>query len=306
DDKVAAMLDAFFDPAHKDHKHARSFKTCYREATGDDRCTGLVRDCDSTLMREALGTASWAEVLGDAITRRMVADYNILGVFDVWRRMATVTGPGDFRVQERTRIGGYGDLPTVAEGADYTALTSPGDEKATYAVAKRGGLETVTLEMITNDDVGAVRRIPTNMARGAKRTLGKFVLDTVRNNAVIYDGKALGHVDHGNLGAAALGGASLRVARLAMLKQAELGSNEPLGIGPQTLWVPPDLEDAAVDLFRRNTENDKTFQQSLALDVVPVWYWTDANDWAVTADPLNIPLMEVGFLHGEEEPALFV
>ena len=41
-------------------------------------------------------------------------------------------------------------------------------------------------------------------------------------------------------------------------------------------------------------------------NIVPVWYWTDANDWVATADPNEVPLIEVGFLDGEEEPALFV
>jgi len=306
DEKVSSMLDAFFDPSHKDHKHARSFKTCYREATGDSNITGMTRDCDQVVLREALGASSWAEVLGDAITRRLIADYRDNGAYDVWRRMATLAAPSDFRVQERTRIGGYGTLPAVAEGADYVALTSPGDEMASYAVGKRGGLETVTLEMIANDDVSAIRQIPVKLSRAAKRTLGRFVLDTVRTNAPVYDGKALAHVDHGNLGTSALASASLAAGRLAMLKQSEAGSDEPLAIGPRTLWVPPDLENTAVDLFRRNTENDKTFLQELSLDVVPVWYWTDPNDWAMTADPLDIPLIEVGFLNGEEEPALFV
>lgn len=306
DEKVSSMLDAFFDPKHKDHKHARSFKTCYREATGDSNITGMTRDCDQVVLREALGSSSWAEVLGDAITRRLIADYRDSGAYDVWRRMATLAAPSDFRVQERTRIGGYGALPTVAEGADYAALTSPGDEMASYAVGKRGGLETVTLEMIANDDVSAIRQIPVKLSRAAKRTLGRFVLDAVRTNAPIYDGKALAHVDHGNLGTSALASASLAAGRLAMLKQSEAGSNEPLAIGPSTLWVPPDLQEAATDLFRRNTENDKTFLQDLSLDVVPVWYWTDPNDWAMTADPFDIPLIEVGFLNGEEEPALFV
>jgi hypothetical protein len=40
--------------------------------------------------------------------------------------------------------------------------------------------------------------------------------------------------------------------------------------------------------------------------VVPVWYWTDANDWALSADKNDIPSIEIGFLDGNEEPELFV
>lgn len=306
-DKVNGMFDAFFDPSHKDHRHARSFKECYAAVTGDTRVTGRLSDANETLMREALDSASFSDVLGNAMNRRMIADYNSPTSYDVYKALtSTPVQINDFRTQERARFGGYGDLPAVAEGGDYAALDSPTDEKASYAVSKRGGIETITLEMIKNDDVGAIRQIPTKMGRAAKRTLSKFVLDFLRTNPVIYDGVTLFHASHNNLGAAALGSASLAAARLAMLKQQEAGSDEPLGIGPRYLWVPPELEETAVDLFRRNTENDKTFQQSLSLEVMPVWYWTDVNDWSTTADPADIPFIELGFLDGNEEPELFV
>ncbi len=25
------------------------------------------------------------------------------------------------------------------------------------------------------------------------------------------------------------------------------------------------------------------------MNIIPVWYWTDANDWCTAADPLDIP-----------------
>ena len=160
--------------------------------------------------------------------------------------------------------------------------------------------------MIKNDDVGAIQQIPIKLSRSSQRTLGKFVLDIFVDNDTIYDSIALFHASHGNLGSTALSGTTMAAGRLAMLKQTEAGSSDRLGIGPRDLLVPADLEETGVDLFRRNTENDKTFTQSLALDVIPVWYWTDANDWVLSADPDDIPGIEIGFLDGEEEPALFV
>lgn len=311
--RIAGMLDAFFDPAHAEHRNTHSFREAYVEITGDRRVSGRVEDCDRGRMaeslgvlREALDSTSFASALGSAMNRRMVADYRSESTYGAWRQIAQTVPVMDFRTQERVRVGGYGDIPGVAESAAYLALTSPDDEKASYAVTKRGGIETVTLEMVRNDDVGVVRRIPVAMSRAAQRTLAKFVFDFLRSNAAIYDAKALFHADHGNLGAAALSAASLAAGRLAMLKQAERDSNVPLGIGPRHLLVPVDLEEAAVDLFRRNTNQDKTFAQSLALNVIPVWYWADTTDWCLAADPADIPTIEVGFLDGREEPELFV
>ena len=83
--RINGMLDAFFDPAHADHRNTQSFRECYIEITGDRRVSGRLADCDITRMRESLGTnfreavmdsTSFAVALGDSITRRMIADYN--------------------------------------------------------------------------------------------------------------------------------------------------------------------------------------------------------------------------------------
>lgn len=307
--KIGEMLDKFF---ARDGVH--SFKECYVEITGDRHITGSLRDCDVSRMRESLGdrfvealsSSSWANVLGDSVTRRMLADYASLTDLQAWRRIADVVPVTDFRTQERNRIGGYGNLPGVNQAAGYTALTSPSDEKATYALTKRGGTESITLEMIANDDVGAIRRIPTELALAAANTLYEFVLDFIRTNGLIYDGVALAAAGHNNLGAAALDATSFAAARLAMLKQTRAGSLKRLNLTPRTILVPPELQSTAYDLFIRNQNNDKTFIQTVNPEVIAVPYWTDANDWAVVADPRQIPTIEVGFLNGREEPELFV
>lgn len=311
--KIAGMLDAFFDRTHKDHRATQSFKECYIEMTGDTRVTGRLEHCDRRrlaesvgALRESLDTSAWTDVVGSSLRRTLIRDYQRPNQYDVWRRIANVVPVSDFRTNERTRFGGYGDLPAVAEGSPYLALTSPTDEKATYAVSKKGGTEDITLEMIRNDDVAAIRQIPGKLSGSAKRTLAKFVLDFIRTNPTIYDSVAFFHNTHANLGANALDATYLAAARLRMLKQAEADSADRLGIGPKSLIVPVDLEQTAVDLFSRNTNNDKSFVNNLSLEVLPVWYWTDTNDWAIGADPMELPGIEVGFLDGNEEPELFV
>lgn len=308
--KIDAMLDNFF--AGQEGVH--SFKECYIEITGDRRVTGDLRDCDVSRMRESLGarflesltSASWANTLGDSMTRRMLAEYAQLTDLQAWRRIATAVPVNDFRTQERTRIGGYGNLPGVNQGAAYGALSSPTDEKASYAVTKRGGTEDVTLEMVRNDDVGAIRRIPGELSLAAANTLYEFVFDFIRTNPTIYDTVALFHATHNNLGTAALDATSFAAARLAMISQTRAGSGKKLASGPATVLVPFELQEAAFNLFVRNQNLDKTFVQTINPEVIAVPYWTDANDWACVADPRRIPTIEIGFLDGREEPELFV
>lgn len=310
-DKVGKMLDDFFDRS----KPGFSFREAYIEITGDRLVTGLTQNCDMQRMREAVGEARFAEaisaatfgnVLGDSITRAMIREYGALESYGDWRWLADVVPVSDFRTQERTRVGGYGNLPIVAENGPYNPLASPGDEKATYALAKRGGTETISLEAIADDDVGVIRRIPLAMATSAGRTLYEFVYDFLATNALVYDGLALFVAGHNNIGTAALDATSFAAARLAIKKQTELSSNKRLGLTLRHLAVPAELEEKAFDLFVRNTNNDETFVQSRKPRVHVVDYWTDTNNWFATADNAQVPLIEIGFYGGKEDPEIFI
>lgn len=314
--QIRDMLEAFFDVKHKNHRSVQSFKECYIEITGDRAVTGRLENCNRVRLAESLGaafregldTAAFSNVLGSTLNRRLVAEYGNITQFDGYRAITGEPVPlTDFRTNERVRYGGFGDLPIVAESGAYLDPDAPTDEKASYAAKKRGRTVSVTLEMVKNDDVGAIRRIPVRVGRSAKRTLAKFVFDFVVNNAATtYDGVNWFHANHGNLGAAALDATSLAARRLAMLKQTEKDSGDRLNLNPATLCVPLDLQEAAVNLFNRNTNLDKTFVNAMSLNIVPVWYWTDANDWALFADPMDSQVFELGFLDGQQEPQLFV
>lgn len=299
--QVADMLDAFFDPKHKHHRDVRSFRECYKEITGDIYVTG---DVNRARLTESVGTDTFADALGSAITRRMQADYREGTNWDAWRQVCTVTPVNDFRTQERTAIGGFGNLPTVAERGAYTALTDPSDDKATYAVVKRGGLVEVTFEAVKNDDVGAIRRLPVAVSRAAKRTLYAFVYNFFSSNPLIYDGVALYAAGHNNLFATAFSAAQYAAHRLAMMKQTGRDTGNRIGIPPRMLLGPVDLEEAMRDAFVRGTNNDPTFTQSQNPIIIPVITWTDANDWVTLADPMDHPVLEIGFLDGQEEPTL--
>lgn len=298
---VSERLDAFFDEGHKDHRQALSFKEAYVDLTGDAKVSGRIEN-----FTEALTSTSFSNVLGDAITRRLVKEYNNKTQLDAWRKFASIVPVSDFREQKRVRMGGYGDLAAVSEAAAYADVTSPTDDVAKYSASKRSGLEKITLEMIKNDDVGAIRQIPVKLARAAKRTLSKFAFNLIVSNPTLGDSKTLFHADHGNLGSDALSAASFTARRLAMMKQKEAGSNEVLSIPPAYLLVPPELEETAYNLFVRNTNNDPQYVQTVKPEIIPIWYATDADDWYLAADPADITGIEIGFLDGNEEPELFV
>lgn len=302
-DNRVKMLDDFFDGKVK------SFRSAYVNLTGDEGVTGNKKNFSR--LTASLDSTSFSSILGDSITRKMVKEYNQSAYNKDWKKIAYVTSVSDFRTNRRDRMGGYGNLPTVSQGAAYTALTSPTDEEAAYTVAKRGGTEDVTLEMIKNDDMGSVKRIPMKLAMSAVRTLSEFVWDFLEDNPTIYDSTALFTSGHGNLGSNALDATYLAARRRAMLKQTELGSSKRLGIPAKYLIVPVDLDKTAYDLIAtaRSSDFDPTtpdFTRTLQMEMIVVPHWTDTNNWFLAASSSDIVGLEVSFLDGKEEPELYV
>jgi hypothetical protein len=315
--KVDEALDAFFDPT----KTPTSFKELYIGITGDTKVTGRVTEATRlSEIVESLSSTTFGEILGDSITRRMLAAYTAFQDLQNWRNTIATTVPlSDFRQQRRTRMGGYSNLPIVGERAPYPALTSPTDEEATYVPAKRGGIESVSIEMIKNDDVGVIRRIPGALANAAAFTLHEFVWGFLENNNTVYDAVALAAVGHGNnIITTALTSSNITTARLRMKQQTEMGSGRRVPIKAKYLIVPSELEDLAFQLTQANVMLPDSGLAAQAASGAPnpirrysltpltVDYWTDANNWWVAASVDQLPMIEVGFMDGREEPELWV
>lgn len=265
---------------------------------------------------ESVDTTTWGYALGDSITRRMVALYSQPSL-QTWRQIvSSVFSVTDFRTQRIQRVGGYGTLPTVAQGAPYQPLTSPGNEEVTYALAKKGGTEDLTLETIANDDLRVIQQLPQKLGLAAAQTLYRFVWDFLDTNPNIYDATALFAAGHNNTATNALSGANLSAARKAMRKQTAYGdTSNVLSAVPKYLVVVSDLEELAHQLCTSAVaiptgapvgaaSNTPNLHQGLTPIVVD--YWTSTTKWITIADPALTPTMEVGFYQGREDPELFV
>ncbi|GGF07012.1 hypothetical protein [Pseudoalteromonas gelatinilytica] len=296
------LLTALFDPANKD---VVSLKEAYIDLTGDKHCTGRLSDCSRTRMVEALDSDSLPNVLADVVNRRVVEVYGSLEKYQLWRKVFRVATATDFKDQNVTEWGGYGDLQEVLESGAYPELAKPTDSNAKYRVSKKGGLATITMEMIKNDDRNIITQIPNKLARAAARTLSKFAWDFYLNNRNAPDGKALFHADHNNLFSNALSQEELMVHWRAIMNQQELDTGEMLEIEPAYLLCSLGNVDTAFDLFQRMQNNDKGFAQQLNLEILRVPGATDPNDWGLMTDPSELANFEMGFLDGMENPEIF-
>lgn len=329
-DKKVKALDAFFTGDFTNGY--RSFKSAYLDITGYKPTFLGSEDLNRRIIRESFGsgydseyerttesadTSTWAQLLGDSVTRRVVAEYG-LPQLQTWRQIVSDIQPvEDFRTQRVGRMGGYGVLPAVLQGQPYQPLTTPPDEEATYAPTKRGGTEDLTLETIANDDRRVISKIPIRLGRAAAQTLYRFVWDMlVTPVTCTYDSTALFHSNHGNTDTSSgLSQTTLGVGRQKMRDQTAYGdTSEVLGFGPKFLAVPNELEELAFQLTRSavavpataaGPSDTPNINAAQGLDFILVPYLTDANDWFLIADPNVCPTIEIGFYLGRQEPEIF-
>ncbi len=139
-----------------------SIREAYVQITGDAEVRGAMNP-ELSLVREAneVTTSVLNHALANAISKRLVQDYGAQP--QDWKKFCVIRSIRDYKPQYRVLLHDFAALGTVNENAAYTNLAWD-DTRETYTPAKRGNLVVVTREAILNDDLEAIRRIPTKLA----------------------------------------------------------------------------------------------------------------------------------------------
>jgi hypothetical protein len=162
-----------------------------------------------------------------------------------------------------------------------------------------------------NDDLFAIKQIPTKLAVAAAYTLAEFVYSFLSSNPTIFDGNALftSGAPHNNLGSAALSTASMQSGVTAMREQTNFAGKR-LGLRPSFLIVPPELEFVAMVVTKSagvpgSVNNDINPMLGYVTPIVSPQL-TNTSQWFFAADPKVIDTIEIGFVSGQVNPALFI
>lgn len=274
-------------------------------------------------LQEAMTTSDFPSLFADVLDRQMLANYREFPVN--YRSFVKVSTVPDFRTVKRFALdGGEGQLSQVPEKTEYPAAAVD-DKVDTFAVAKYGRRFHLSWEAIVNDgDLDAFRDLPARLARGARRTEQKFVtglyVDTNGPHASLYTAP-FGNIVTGN---PVLSLAGLQTAMGVLAAQRDT-DGEPIFIDSVVLVVPPSLEITANNIMNAlqveivesgGTANQKLIAtnwmrgrvQVVVDPYIPIVAATaDGNtSWYLFANPSDgRPALEVAFLRGHEEPALF-
>lgn len=305
---------------------------------GDNPCRGmklldLARDClqragenvtglyGTELATRAIAhsTSDFTVILENTMHKMLLEGFNIAS--DTWRAFCATGDLSDFRPHNRYLTGSFSDLREKNENGEFEDGTLDDARKETIQAKTMGRILGVSREMIVNDDMGVFTGASRQMGRAAARTLENDVYALLALNSgfgpTMSDGNTLFHADHGNVSTGAPSvesfAAAINILRSQTLPNAESEAveyldpqNPPVFLGP--LGLAQDAKVINEAQYDPDTSN-KLQKPNKARGLVSMAVGTprlSGTPWFLFSDPNEIPVLEVGFLDGVQEPQLMM
>ncbi len=246
-------------------------------------------------------TSDFPFILADVMGKTLRRSYDEAPqTFQTWARRAVLP---DFREVKRLQLGEAPELLEVPEGAEYTHGTI-GESREVYSLATYGRTFAITRQTLINDDLDAFARLPMLYGRRARDMESDMVYAHFLANPVMGDGVAMFHANHANVGAGAIGIASVGAGRRAMRRQTGL-NGQRINVHANLLLVPTSLETVADQFVSTNLSaaqvNDiNVFAGKLGHVAEPRLDDVSEDEWYLAADPNAADTLEYGYLEGEE------
>ena len=341
-DKLQAAVDDLFDAPREtglqslEVPRLTGIRELYLSLTGDHDLHGGYHPDRVHLAT----TADFTGLVKNALNKIVSHTWEMLGRagYDWWKYISAQEHFTSLQSITGTLIGTVGDLPVVAEGAEYTELMV-GDSPETADFVKYGGYIPLTLELIDRDETRKLKAYARELGSAGLRKISSLVAAIFTANAGVGPTMAdTGALFNATAVTTAGGHANLRTTALSITEWDQVCSavyNQPMlvknaagyygagpkmAINPKFCLVPRALQNTAWQMLKGEfvREADYVYDNVLKGSAVPVTVpeWTDAADWAAVCDPAVAPAIFVGerfgilpeiYVAGDElSPAVFM
>lgn len=254
--------------------------------------------------RALMGTSDFAIALGNTVGRTLRNGYEQAPrTFTAWARQGRLA---DFRPASRVQVSGAVGLEKVNEAGEFKRghLNDAGEQIQLETYGKVIG---ITRQVIINDDLDVLGRIPQMFGAAAAAMESKLVYAVLTGNPKMSDNVALFHASHANLAGAGavLSVTSLTEARKAMRLQKDPSSDEPLNLVPAHLIVPAALETVAYqftasEFLAAKSSDVNPFASGLHVIVEPRLDTNSDKAWYLAAATGLVDTVEYAYLDGAE------
>lgn len=249
------------------------------------------------------------------------------GVASKWRSYVGIENAQDFREHSVQQLNGIVGMTSVPENGEYKRMRSSEEPGPSFRVGKHGGIYSVTMELLVNDDADLIlNRIPREIGRTSAEYLSKATVAFVESNPNYIDGNPFFGSAHTNeaTGSPANPNETNLMAILDTIKTRRNSDGIPLGLEPRRILVRTPSQKATFDRIIRSqttgvadsgvTNGNLNFGMFFTGNLNPAhnvlppdavidepWF-NDPNDWYVLVDAEQRPAFVAAFLRNKQEP----
>lgn len=308
------------DAADRRFKGSINFQELLLEAAWANGYDGRSFRDHRTVLRFAFGqgiaAASTTMDIGGILSN--VANKFLLdGFFSVertWRNICAVRNVSDFKTVTSYRLIGKDQYELVQPGGEIKQ-GSLGQETYSNKADTYGLILSIDRRDIINDDLGAITTVPRKLGRGSGLKINDVFWTVFLNNATFF---VAGNKNYQAGANTVLNIDGLTTADVMFNDQVDT-DQKPIGIMPAILLVPTALNAIGTQLYkslelRDNTTNAKTpvgnphvgrFRVEVSRYLANAQYpGNSSKAWYLLAEPVDLPVIEVAFLNGQESPTI--
>ncbi len=263
-------------------------------------------------IRAAASTIDIGGILSNVANKFLLEGF--FGVERTWRNLCAVRNVSDFKTVTSYRLIGKDQYEQVAPGGELKHGTL-GEQAYTNKADTYGLLLSIDRRDIINDDLGAITTVPRKLGRGSGLKINDIFWSIFMNNAAFF---AAGNNNYLTGADTALSIEGLSKAEIAFLNQTD-PDGKPLGAMPAVVLVPTALSAMATVLYKSLEIRDTTastrypvanphtgkFRVEVSRYLSNAQYTGHSDKaWYLLADPMDLPVIEVAFLNGQEAPTI--
>jgi hypothetical protein len=265
---------------------------------------------DEIAVRSLHSTSDFPLILANVAGKTLRDEYEgAPRTFEPFTRPATAR---DFKEIQRTQLSDAPSLEALGEHGEVKAgkMSEAAEKYSLATYAKKIG---ITRQVIVNDDLGAIGRIPASMGRAARDLESDLVYAHLVANGAMSDTNNLFSAAHGNYVASGSGAppseTTLNAGRAAMRKQTGL-AGRILNLFPIYMAVPAELETVGEKLVTTINPQDSSKVNAFApggrtpLQLIVEPRLALATAWYLFSRLDAIDILEILRLEGAEAPVV--
>lgn len=265
------------------------------------------------VLEAAFSTFSLPGILSNVANKFLLDGFE--AVESSWREVAATRNVRDFKQVTSYRLTGGFEYEEIGPDGELKHA-KVGEESYTNQARTYGKMFSITRQDLINDDLGALTVVPRRLGRGAALKLNDVFWRAFLNNAAFFavaNKNYLAGVD------TLLSIDGLTKAEQLFLDQTD-SDGHPLAVAPATLLVPNGLLVTATQLMQSTELRDNdagakkypvTNPHAGKFGVVRSSYLSNVKypgastkAWYLLASPADMPVIEVAFLNGREQPTV--